>query len=337
MNKKKFIYQIIGLDSIYRYFYIILIILIAFLDFFLSVSFNYEALQLLILKYIILFTYYLIATILTKKLPSHFKKFVNNNPEIFNNKNEQKEYEKSFENNLSPSLEKGYFIGFIVVHIIFIIIYFLNRDDVYLLFGPVRGSNIILFIIDFITSLLAMLFLISPFYFLLNTLSTIRMLGTENYIIHVDYQTLRSNKLKEISKWHFYGMCSFLMIQIPVIIYIIIGEFYRLPVLNILFIIMIFSISIIPILLYDIKHIRDKIKNYKRELKESWLKLIQEEFKKPMPDYLRISSLEIILEKLAKVKNWPIGINFSNVLIIMSQIIINVIAIIQFIIQFRVY
>jgi hypothetical protein len=277
------------------------------------------------------------AIILTKKLPYHFKKFVNNNPEIFNSKNEQKEYEKSFERNLSPSLERGFFIGFVVLHLIFTIIYFLNSSDIYFFFGPIRGSNVILLIVDFITSLLAILFFISPFNFLFNSLLTIRMLGSENYIIRVDYQTLRLNKLKEISKWHFYGMTSILMIQIPGIISMIIGEFYRLPILNILSITMLFSISIILNLLYDIKPIRDKIKKYKRELKDSWMNLIQEEFKKPMPDYLKISSLEIILEKLAKVKNWPIGRNLSNVLIILSQIIIYVITIIQFGIQLRIY
>lgn len=337
MNKKKFIYQIIGLDSKYRYFYIIPLILIAFLNFFLSVFFNYEVLPSLILKYIILFTYYFIAIILTKKLPYHFKKFVNNNPEIFNYKKQQKKYEKSFERNLSPSFEHVLFIGFIVTHIIFTTINFFDRSDNYLLFGLIRGSNVILLIVDFITSLLAILFFISPFYFLLNSLFTIRMLGSENYIIRVDYQTLRLNKLKEISKWHFYGMTSILMIQIPGFISMIIVDFYRLPILNILSITVLFSIPIILNLLYDLKHIRDKIKKYKRELKDSWMNLIQEEFKKPMPDYLKISSLEIILDKLAKIKNWPIGRNFSNVLIIISQIIIYVITIIQFVIQLRIY
>ena len=254
------------------------------------------------------------------------------NPEIFNNKKQQKEYETSFERDLKPSIEHGIFIGFIAVHIIITIIYFLNGSDIYLFFGLIRGSNVFLFIVDFITSLLTILFLVSPFYFLLNALLTIRMLGSENYVIRVDYQTLRLNKLKEISKWHFYGMTSILMIQIPNIISMIISEFYRLPTLNILSILMGFSISIILMLFYDIKHLRDKIKKYKRELKDSWMKIIQEEFKKPIPDYLKISSLEIILEKLAKIKNWPIGRNLSNVLFIMSQIIINVITIIQFVI-----
>ena len=332
MNKKKFIYQIIGLDSKYRYLYIIPLILITFLDFFLSVLFNYEVLQSLILKYTILFTYYLMAITITKKLPNHFKKFVNNNPEIFKYKKQQEEFEKSFERSLNSSVEHVFFIGFIVIYIIFTIIYLLNCSDIYLFFGLIRGSNIFLFIVDFITSLLAILFFISPFYFLFNSLLTIRMLGSENYIIRVDYQTLRLNKLKEISKWHFYGMTSIMMLQIPNIIYFIISEFYRLVIFNLLSILMVFSISIILLVLYDIKPIRDKIRKYKRELKDSWMNLIQEEFKKPMPDYLKISSLEIILEKLAKVKNWPIGRNFSNVLIITSQIIIYVITIIQFVI-----
>ena len=75
MEDKKLIYQIIGLDSNFKYFYLVIISFLAFLDFLFSFLFSYQKPFLLVLKYNILILYFILAVIFPKLIPTSFKKY----------------------------------------------------------------------------------------------------------------------------------------------------------------------------------------------------------------------------------------------------------------------